>query len=134
MAFTAKNGKNGLIYVSVVSSAGELPGANAWTFNIESESIEYAKFGDSFKGVFAGLKGWGGSISALHDHAASILQDAAAYDGTVLVAIYPDREDGSAYYTGSAIFSFSSEGSMDAAVGQSADFTGTGTPSVTGFD
>lgn len=129
MAFTAKNGKNGLIYVS----GTELPGANAWSFNIESESIEYAKFGDTWKSLFSGLKGWGGSVGALHDQAAKILQDAAAYDGTVALLIYPDRTDGATYYGGNAVFSFSSEGGMDAAVGQSSDFTGTGTPSMTGF-
>ena len=44
MAIVAKHGKNGLIYVS---GAG-LEGANAWTYAIDTESAEYAKFGDDF--------------------------------------------------------------------------------------
>ena len=129
MAFTVKAGKNGLIYVS----GTEIPGANAWSISIESDAIEYSKFGDTWKGNLVGLKGWSGSIGALHDHAAKVLQDAAAAAVVVALLIYPDRTSGSTYYSGNAIFSFSSEASMDAAIGQTADFTGDGTLTPTGF-
>ena len=129
MAFTPLAGKNGLIYVS----GTELPGANAWSISIESDAVEYSKFGDTWKSNFVGLKGWSGSVGALHDNAGTILQNAAAATIVVALLIYPDRTDGTAYYSGNAIFSFSSEASMDGAIGQSADFTGTGTLSATGF-
>ena len=129
MAFTAQAGKNGLIYVS----GTEIPGANAWSISIESDTIEYAKFGDTWKNNFAGLKGWSGSIGALHDQAAQVLQTAAAAVVVVALLIYPDRTDGSTYYSGNAIFSFSSDAGMDSPVGQSADFTGDGALTPTGF-
>ena len=129
MAFTVKAGKNGLIYVS----GTEIPGANAWSISIESDSVEYNKFGDTWKGNLAGLKGWSGSIGALHDHAGKILQNAATATNVVALLIYPDRLTIATYYSGNAIFSFSSEAGMDAAVGQSADFTGDGTLTPTGF-
>ena len=129
MAFTAKSGKNGLIYVS----GTEIPGANAWSIAIESDAIEYSKFGDTWKSNFVGLKGWSGSIGALHDQAAKVLQNAAAATIVVALLIYQDRTDGATYYSGNSIFSFSSEASMDAAVGQSADFTGDGALTMTGF-
>jgi hypothetical protein len=129
MAFTPLAGKNGLIYVS----GTELPGANAWSIAIESDAVEYSKFGDTWKSNFVGLKGWSGSIGALSDSAAKTLQDAATATIVVALLIYPDRTDGSTYYSGNAIFSFSSEASMDAAVGQSADFTGTGALTPTGW-
>ena len=129
MAFTPKAGKNGLIYVS----GTEIVGANAWSISIESDAVEYSKFGDTWKGNFVGLKGWSGSIGALHDQSSKVLQNAAAATVVVALLIYPDRTSGSTFYSGNAIFSFSSEASMDAAVGRSVDFTGDGALTPTGF-
>jgi hypothetical protein len=129
MAVTAKAGKNGLVYIS----ATEIEGANAWSVSIEHDSIEYTHFGNTWKRNFSGLKGFSGSVGALHDHAADVLQDAAIADTTVALLIYPDRTDNTAYYSGSAVFSFSSEASMDGPVGRSVDFTGDNTLTVTGF-
>ena len=58
---------------------------------------------------------------------------AAVYDGTVALLIYPDSSDGTTYYSGSAIFGFGASADMSSAVGRTADFTGTGTLSATGF-
>jgi len=129
MAFTPKAGKNGLIYVS----GTEIPGANAWSIAIESAAIEYSKFGDTWKNNLVGLKGWSGSIGALHDQAAKVLQNAASAAVVVALLIYPDRTSGATYYSGNAIFSFSSEAGMDAAVGRTTDFTGDGALTITGF-
>ena len=129
MAFTAKAGKNGLIYVS----GTEIFGANAWSINVEHESIAYTKFGDEWQSVFSGIKSWAGSVSALHDQDSKVLETAAAYDGTCALLIYPDRLDQGTYYSGNAIFAFGSEAGMTAAVGQTASYTGSGTLTLTGF-
>lgn len=129
MAFTPKAGKNGLVYVS----GTEITGANAWSISIEADAIEYSKFGDTWKSNFVGLKGWSGSIGALHDQAAKVLQNAAAATAVVALLIYPDRTSNATYYSGNAIFSFASEAGMDGPVGRTADFTGDGTLSATGF-
>ena len=124
-----KNGRNSLLYVS----GSQLIYGNAWSLAIEHAAVQYASHGDEWQNTMSGLKGWSGSLTSWHDHAATILYTAAAYDGLVALLIYPDRADGSAYYSGNAVFGFGSEASMDAAVGRSADFTGDGTLAATGF-
>ena len=128
-SITPTNGKNGLIYVSDT----EIFGANAWDITIAHDATEYAVFNDEWKSNFSGLKGWSGSITALHDQATKVLATAATYDGTCALVIYPDSTDQTTYYSGSAIFGFGSSGDMSSAVGQTADFTGTGALTPTGF-
>ena len=131
MAFTPKHGKNGLIFVSGI----ELPGANAWAVNIQSDKADIPIFGDTGTRKLKGLHTDGGSITAWHDQAAKILQQAAQADVVVSVVIYPDRNILTDYYSGNAFFNLSSEAGMDAAISQSADFEcgdGSGI-TVTGF-
>jgi len=131
MAFTPRHGKNGLIYVS----GTELPGANAWSVNIQSDKADIPIFGDTGARKLKGLHNDGGSITAWHDEAAQILQAAAQADDDVSFLIYPSRNSLTDYYSGNAFFNFSSEGSMDAGISQTADFEcgdGSGM-SVTGF-
>lgn len=129
MPVTAVSGKNGLIYVS----ATEIVGANSWSIAVEHESIQYAVFASEWQNTLSGIKSWSGNIGAVHDQAAKLLAAAAIADATVALLIYPDRSDLSTYYSGSAVFSYSSEASMDGVVGESADFTGHSTLTQTGF-
>ena len=129
MAITGKNGRNSLVYVS----AAQLIGGTAWSLAIEHAAVQYASHGDEWQTTMSGLKAWSGSLTAWHDHAATVLYTAAAYDGLVALLIYPDRTDITAYYSGNAVFGYGAEASMDAAAGRSADFTGTGTLAATGF-
>jgi hypothetical protein len=126
---TAMNGKNGLIYVS----GTEIYGANAWDISISHDATEYAVMNDDWKSNFSGLMGWSGSITALADQASKVLQVAAVYDGTVALLIYPDSADITTFYTGSAIFGFGASADLTSAVGRTADFTGTGALTATGF-
>ena len=131
MAFTPRHGFNGIIYISGI----ELPGANQWSVNIQSDKADIPIFGDTGARKVKGLHNDGGSIQAWHDEAASILQDAAQANVTVSFLIYPYRGTLTAYYSGNAFFDMSSEGSMDSGVSQSSDFLcGDGSPmGVTGF-
>jgi hypothetical protein len=129
MAIVAKHGKNSLIYIN----GSEVIGANAWSLSVDHEAAEYAVFGDDWKSNLSGLLGWSGSVTAWSDHDAKILQTAAVYDGTLPLLVYDDRTDNTTYYSGNAIFGFSSDAGMAAVVGQSASFTGSGELSVTGF-
>lgn len=131
MAISVKAGKNGLIYVSGTSN--EIEGANAWSLSIEHDAIAYSKFGDVWEGNLSGIKRWSGSIGALSDLGGKLLSNAAIADATVALLIYPDRTDITTYYSGSAVFSFGSEGDFGSAVGESADFTGDSTLAVCGF-
>jgi hypothetical protein len=129
MAVAARSGINGLVYISNT----EIEGANAWTISLETDNIEYSYFGGTWKRNFVGLKGWSGTIGANHDQAARVMQDAALASIVVDVLLYPDRTDNATFYNGDAIFSFSSEQGMDAAVARSVDFVGDNALSITGF-
>lgn len=123
------HGKNGLIYVS----GTQLTYANAWSIKIDTDSVEVPVFGDSWKSRLPGLNDWSGNVAGFHDQDGKTLQTAATAGVAVALLIYPKRTDLSTYYSGSAIFSFGSEGGMDAAVGASADFVGDGALTLTGF-
>lgn len=129
MAFTPKAGWNGLIYVS----ATELLGANEWGVELGHDSADVSRFGNSAKRRLAAQRDHTGSMTAWHDQAAKILQDAANADVLVAWSIYPDRSDTTTYYSGSAVFSMASEGNMSDGVSQSADFENDNAISVTGF-
>jgi hypothetical protein len=129
MTTTFVHGKNGLIYLS----GTELSAANAWNLKIDTDSAETSVFGDSWKSRQVGLNDWSGNVSGFHDQDSKPLQTAATAGVSVALLIYPKRSDLSTYYSGSAIFSFSSEAGMDAAVGASADFVGNGALTMTGF-
>ena len=128
-SISATNGKNGLIYVS----GTEIFGANAWDISISHDATEYNVFNDFWKNNFSGMAGWSGSITALADQATKVLLDAASFDGTVALLIYPDSTDITTYYTGNAIFGFGASADLTSAVGRTADFTGDGILTGTGF-
>jgi len=131
MAFTAKHGVNGLVYVS--GSGGELVGASAWSVAIDTQSAEYVKFGDSWVNRVAGVNDWRASLTAWHDQDTKKLQDAAVARTAVVLTIYPDRADLTTFYTGSGIFSYTTEGNSTSVVGQTANIVGNGTLTPTGF-
>jgi hypothetical protein len=127
--YTAKHGRNGLIYISGV----ELYGANSWTLNISTESAEYAAFGESWKTRLTGLNDWGGSVTAWHDQDGKKLVDAAVAGAVVALAIYPDRGDLTTYASGNAIFSVDRSADMGSIISQTANFVGSGSPTHTGW-
>lgn len=129
VSITQVHGKRALVYIN----ASEVTPGNAWSLEVEHEVAEYSGWGDLWKNNEAGLLAWSGNISAWHDQDGQILQTAAVNDGQLPLLIYPLRTDATTYYSGSASFSFGSESSMDAVVGQSSDFTGDGALAITGF-
>jgi hypothetical protein len=129
MASSKSHGANGLIYVG----GTVIPYANAWSIASASESAQAASHGDTWQGAYVGIKSWSGSITAWNDMGAKILQSVAIGAITYALLIYPARGTLTTYYSGNAIFSFASEASMTAVVGQSVSFVGDGTLAATGF-
>lgn len=130
MAFgTAIASVNGLIYVS----GSELEGANAWSVDIDHRSAEYIKFGDAWVNNLHSIKGWSVTLGAVHDQDAKKLQDAATATTSVALLIYPNRSDLTTYYSGSGLFSFSSNADVGNAVMQAASVLGNGALTLTGF-
>lgn len=123
------HGKNGLIYVS----GTEITGANAWSMSVATDSVETPQFGDSWKKRVVGMNDWSGSLTAFQHADTKLLFSAATAGASVALLIYPQRTNLSNYFSGNAIFQFSSEGGVDAAVGGSADFVGNDTLAMEGF-
>jgi hypothetical protein len=123
-------GKNGLIYVS----GTELSQANSWAISIDTPTTGYSVFGSSWEEVCVGVNSWSGNVAGYHDQDAKVLADAATAGVAVALLIYPSRTDLTTYYNGSAAFGYGSEGSTGGGpVGESSDFTGSGTLTRTGF-
>jgi len=129
---TAMNGKNSLIYISTTAS-GQIYGANAWSIDLSHDNTEYAVFDDDWKSNFSGLMGYSLTIGAVSDQATKLLYTAAVYDGLVVWAIYPQSNDATTYYSGSAVFGMGASGEMGSAVMRTATGVGSGTLSATGF-
>jgi len=117
-----RHGKNGLIYIS----GTEVLGANSWSLSVPSDSAETPRLGQTWKNNVKGMRGWSGSISAWDMDDANIISDAANYDGTVILLIYPNRAQATEYYHGNAIFGMSAGGGVSAPVTQDGDFVGDG--------
>lgn len=123
-------GRNGLIYVS----GHEITYANAWEVNVTQAAVTGNYFGLSWPTTEAGVKGWTGSITAWHDQDSQYLYNAVTAGTTVSVLVYPKRSDLTTYWSGSPIFTgLRSSGDVDGMVGQTADYTGSGSLTATGF-
>jgi hypothetical protein len=129
MASSKSHGKNGLIYVGGVAVGY----SNAWSINIATESAQAAAHGDTWQSSYIGLKSWSGSITAWNDMGAKVLQNAAIGAITYALLLYPNSAMAGTYYSGNAIFSFTSEASMTSVVSQTASFVGDGALAATGF-
>lgn len=124
-----KHGINGLIYIS----GTELVGANAWSIAATRDSVEVLKFDDDWKSVVIGGGGWSGSINAWEQFDEQLLFQAATAGVLVALLIYPDRDDLTDYYSGSAVFGANSSASSTTAVAKDGDFVGSSTLAITGF-
>jgi hypothetical protein len=130
MAIVVTAGRNGLIYVS----GHEIEGANSWELSLSQAAIEAMYFAKSWPDREAGTLDWSGSVNAVHDQDSKYLYTMATAGTTVALLIYPKRSDLTTYWSGNAIFSgFNSSGDLDNMVAQSADFSGSGSLTATGF-
>jgi len=129
MTTVPKHGKNGLIYIS----GAELKGANAWTIDISTDSVELPLFSDTWKKREAGLSGFSGTITVWQLSDSKQLATAAAAGTTVALIVYPDRDAQANHYSGNAIFGFGASGGIDSGIGETASFEGDDTLYVAGF-
>lgn len=113
-------GHNGYIYVSGIA----LQGANAWSIDVATESVELRKFGDDWIDRCVTFNSWSGRIDAIDD--INTLIDAATAGDSLPLYIYPDRETTGEYYSGNAIFGHSGAGDTGSPVTAGASFEGDG--------
>jgi hypothetical protein len=125
----ARSGHNGLIYVS----GTELTAANAWSIDIEQANSPVPAFADDWTPKVVHQADWSGSITVWDLADSNTLQNAATAAASVALLIYPLRTDTSDYYSGNAIFGFSSSGDTGSAISNTASFVGDDTLTITGF-
>lgn len=123
------HGIDGLIYIS----GTELAGANSWSVNVDNDTEEAMEFGDRWKDLLVGGRGWSGSVGAWMHLDSKLIHDCAVSGNPVSLLIYPDFENLTDYYSGNAIFGASASGGTGGAVARDGDFVGTGALSIAGF-
>ena len=123
------HGQNALIYVD----GNEIVGGNAWSLDVGTATVDTPQFGDTWVKRVVGMNDWSGSISAWDQTDESILFTAATGGAAVTLLIYPNSADTATYYTGSAIFGHSADGSTSSAVSANGSFVGNDTLTATGF-
>lgn len=113
-------GHNGYIYVSGIALAG----ANAWSIDVATETVELRKFGDDWIDKCVTFNSWSGSIDAIDD--IQTLLNAAKAGDSLPLYIYPDRATTGEYYSGNAIFGHGASADTSSPVGVSSSFEGDG--------
>lgn len=125
-----KHGKNGRIYIG----GSQLTYANTWRIRTDTTTAESQEFGATQVDRAIGIMSWGGTLSAYHDQDAKVLYTAATAGASYLLAIYPDYNDTSTYWSGYAFFStWESTGNVTDFIAETADFVGASTLTATGF-
>ena len=113
-------GHNGYIYVD----GNALQGANAWSVDVDTETVDLRKFGDDWVNRCVTFNSWSASIDAIDD--IKTLMDAATAGESKSLYIYPDRSTTGEYYSDNGIFSTGGSGDTGSAVGVSAGVEGDG--------
>ena len=126
-AIVGRNGK-------IILSAASVVGANAWSLTIGKDVVEVKTFEADWTRNLSGMKNWSGSLTAWQHQDDKLFMDCADADGPVAMFLYPDSDDLTNYWSGSAVFSnYAGSGATDAAVGGNVDFVGDSTLTTTGF-
>lgn len=126
-----KHYKNGEVRVGGAS----LSYANAFSLSLEFPIAEATPFQATETTKSVGIKSWGGNISAYTDQDANILYTAATAGASTLIALYPDGNDATTYWSGYAYLNnYRAQGAVDTFGTETCDFVGTGTLTETGFD
>lgn len=123
------HGIDGLIYLS----GTELAGANAWALNVENDTEEAIEFGDRWKDLLMGGRGFSGNVAAWMHLDSKLIHDCAVSGNPQAFLIYPDFETLASYFSGQAIFGSNASGGTGGAVARDGDFVGTGPLSIYGF-
>ena len=124
------HGKNAYGYISGIA----LVGANAWSLTLGKGVVETKEFGADWARNLSGIKIWSGNFAAWQHQDENLLMDCVNADGPVAMVWYPDSDDATNYFSGSAVYtSYAGSGGVDSAVGGNADFVGDNALAITGF-
>jgi hypothetical protein len=122
------HGKSGVVYASATGTSDAVPvlSLNAWSLNLETDTVDVTAFGDPNKVYVQGLKDTSGDLSGFWDSAADTLFDAAdSVDGTKLY-LYPSSAAPTHYFYGPAWVNMSVETGVGDAVTASGSFVAAG--------
>lgn len=124
-----KHGRNGRVYMSATTGGTAVPvvSLNSWSTDFSVDQVDATCFGDTNKIYLAGLPDASGAFSGLYDDAGQNIL-AGAQDGlSRKMYIYPDTNDTTKYWYGTAFVDASFEGAVDKAITVSAKWKAAGT-------
>lgn len=122
-------GRNGALYAALTEGGQAVPIAylNRWSMSAQGDRVEVTSFGETTKTYVQGLPDAQGQYAGYYDSASDQLY-AAALDGlSRKTYLYPDFNDTTEYFYGTAFFDFSVDVAVDGAVSISGSF-GAATP------
>ena len=106
------HGKNATIYLGSGGVAIPLSEAAEWTLDVDFDTVDDGAFGDTAVTLLKGRLKESGSLAGNYDDASTLAWDAATYDGSVNMYIYPTRAVTTNYYYGSVYPKLSLSGSL----------------------
>lgn len=106
-----------------------------WSLSVESATEDITVKGDDWTEICRLLRSWSGSFSGFFDYTdsgVSAIMDYIFTSEEDYVTLYLYLDD-THYFTGNAILNFSLDNPVDAPVGMTIDFTGSGPLTPVGF-
>ena len=123
------SGRKGRLYVNITSGGTAEPIANLtrWTLNQATDRYEVTAFGDGNKTYAAGLPDAQGEFAGFYDSASQQVYTAATDGVARKVYLYPNTDDNTKYWWGTALFDASTETPVDGPITISGSFAATST-------
>lgn len=122
------HGRRGRLYVelSPPGSAEPISFLNSWSISAEVDRVDVTAFGDSNKVELAGLPASSGDFGGFYDSETDQLYGAALDGVPRKFYLYPNTNNNTQYFWGTANFDFSISASVDGAVEVSGSWSATG--------
>lgn len=123
------HGKNAVLYLGAGGDdAIAISEQVDWSIDMDMATVEVTPLGNTWKEFVKGLMGYSGTFSGNFDTASTQIWDAATSSQVEKWYLYPDRNDTSKYYYGTAWVALNkvAAGSTTAKASSSFKFTGQG--------
>lgn len=111
-------GRNGRLYMALASGGTAEPVAflNSWAISFAVGKIDVTSFGDTGMVYVSGLPDASGTYAGFFDNATAQMYTAASDGVARKMYLYPDLTTASQYFSGTALFDMSIDGTVDGAV------------------
>lgn len=123
------HGRRGQLYVGLASDSSQAePVAylNSWAIEFTTDRVDVTCFGDTNRVYVSGLPDASGTFAGFYDTDSAQLYTAAQDGLPRRFYLYPDTNDATDYWYGTALFDFSVNGSVSDAVSVSGSWSAAG--------